>query len=146
MSVALDVNTLLYGSDRDSPHHEPAVRFLRAIARGPDVWCLAWPTVMSYLRIATHPGIFTHPLTAAEALHNVEALSRLPHVRLIGEGEGFWDVYLQVVASAPARGNQVPDAHLAAILRQHGVRTLYTSDADFRRFDFLRTIDPLANG
>ena len=144
MSVAVDVNTLLYGSDRNSPHHERAVTFLRAIARGPDLCYLAWPTVMSYLRIATHPGIFAHPLTAAEALHNVDALCRLPHVRLIGEGEGFWDVYLQVVGRAPARGNQVPDAHLASILRQHGVRTLYTSDTDFRRFEFLKTVDPLA--
>jgi predicted nucleic acid-binding protein len=49
-----------------------------------------------------------------------------------------------VVSAWPARGNQVPDAHLAAILKQHGIRTLYTHDRDFRRFDFLRVIDPLA--
>jgi predicted nucleic acid-binding protein len=38
----------------------------------------------------------------------------------------------------------VPDAHLAALLRQHGVGTLYTNDRDFRRFDFLRVINPFA--
>ena len=41
------------------------------------------------------------------------------------------------------RGNLVPDTHLAALLRQHGVATLYTRDRDFRRFDFLSVIDPL---
>jgi predicted nucleic acid-binding protein len=37
----------------------------------------------------------------------------------------------------------VPDAHLAALLRQHGVRRLATHDRDFRRFDFLEVFDPL---
>jgi predicted nucleic acid-binding protein len=40
------------------------------------------------------------------------------------------------------RGNLVPDAHLAALLRQHGVRRLYTADTDFHRFPFLEVSDP----
>ena len=44
-------------------------------------------------------------------------------------------------ARIPVRGNLVPDAHLAAILQQHGVRTLYTNEADFRKFDFLEIRD-----
>jgi hypothetical protein len=42
----------------------------------------------------------------------------------------------------PVRGNLVPDAHLASLLRQHGVKTLYTRDTDFRKFDFLEVSDP----
>jgi len=38
----------------------------------------------------------------------------------------------------------VPDAHLAALLKQHGVRVLYTRDADFRKFPFLDVRDPFA--
>ena len=144
MSLAVDVNTLLYSSDRNSPFHERAVQFLRERVAGPDVFCMAWPTVMGYLRIATHAGIFEHPLTPAEAMRNIEALLTLPHVRVVGEDDGFWDVYREVVSKAPARGNQVPDAHLAALLRQHGVGTLYTNDADFRRFEFLRVMNPFS--
>jgi predicted nucleic acid-binding protein len=36
----------------------------------------------------------------------------------------------------------VPDAHVASLLRQHGVGTLYTNDADFKRFGFLRVVNP----
>lgn len=144
MSAAADVNTLLYASDRDSPFHDRAVQFLTDRATTLDLLCLAWPTLMGYLRIATHPGIFAHPLSSTEAMRNVNALVGLPHVRLLGEEDGFWDVYQDVVRNWPARGNQVPDAHLAALLRQHGVGTLYTSDADFRRFDFLRVVNPFA--
>ena len=49
-----------------------------------------------------------------------------------------------VTAGAPTRGNLVPDAHLAALLRHHGVRTLYTHDRDFRKVPFLVVRDPLA--
>ena len=140
MSIAVDVNTLLYSSDQSSPFHANAVQYLRDRVAGPEVFCLAWPTVMGYLRMATHPGLFKHPLTPAAALENIDALVRLPHVRIVGEDDGFWDVYRRVVSEAPARGNQVPDAHLAAILRQHEVGTLCTNDADFRRFEFLRLV------
>jgi hypothetical protein len=40
------------------------------------------------------------------------------------------------------RGNLVPDAHLAALLKQHGIRRLYTNDADFRKFPFLDVRSP----
>jgi predicted nucleic acid-binding protein len=77
-------------------------------------------------------------------MRNVEAFLGLPHVRLLSEEEGFWAVYRQVTAGMAARGNLVPDAHLAAILRQHDLRTLHTNDVDFKRFDFLDVRNPLA--
>jgi hypothetical protein len=70
---------------------------------------------MSYLRIATHPGIFSAPLTPAEALRNVDALVALPQVRLLAEEDGLLEVYREVTGSFPVRGNLVPDAHLAAL-------------------------------
>lgn len=65
-------------------------------------------------------------------------------MRLLGEEDGFLDVYREVTGSFPVRGNLVPDAHLSALLKQHGVRTLYTRDGDFRKFAFLDIRDPFA--
>jgi hypothetical protein len=144
MSAAIDVNILLFASDTASPLHQRAVEFLEARATGPDVLYLAWSTVMSYLRISTHPVIFANPLQPEEAAHNTEALLRLPHVRTLAEEDGFWDLYREVTKTMPTRGNAVPDAHLATLLRQHGVSTLYTNDRDFRKFDFLNVRDPFA--
>ena len=144
MSYSIDVNLLLYASDRASTHHPAALRFLEGRRSDPELFCVAWPTLMSYLRIATHSSIFAEPLSPSEALGNIAALLALRQVRALSELEGFLDVYRGVAGSSPVRGNLVPDAHLAAILRQHGVRRLYTSDADFRRFDFLEIRDPLA--
>ena len=142
MSYSVDVNVLLYASDTSSPKHAEAIRFLKQRASDPDLFCIAWATLIAFLRIATHPGIFSQPLSPDDALRNVESLLSLPRVRLLAEGEGFLEVYREVTAHFPVRGNLVPDAHLAALLRQHGVRKLYTVDRDFRKFDFLEVADP----
>ncbi|MBI4231136.1 MAG: PIN domain-containing protein [Planctomycetes bacterium] len=143
MSYSIDVNLLVYASDDSSPHHRKALAFLEGRAADPDILCLAWMTLMSYLRLATHPSVFRLPLPLEDAARNVETLLSLPRTRVISEEDGFWEAYQQVAAGRPVRGNAVPDAHLAAILRQHGVRTLYTADSDFRRFEWLEVVNPL---
>ena len=142
MSYSVDVNILLYASDTSSPKHAEAIRFLKQRASDPDLFCIAWPTLISFPRIATHPRIFAQPLSPDDALGNVESLLSLPRVRMLSEGEGFLEIYREVTARFPVRGNLVPDAHLAALLLQHGVRRLYTEDRDFRKFDFLEVVDP----
>lgn len=143
MSFAIDVNILLYASSQESESHARALSFLERCAARGELFYLAWPTIMGYLRMVTHPKIFSAPFTQQEAFAAVEALTGLPNCRVIGELPGFWGVYRAIAAEVPARGNLVPDAHLAAILRQHGVGRLYTCDRDFRKFDFLEALDPL---
>jgi toxin-antitoxin system PIN domain toxin len=144
LSYSLDVNVLLYASDQSSNRYFRARRFVESCAASPEILCLTWPTLMSYLRIATHPRIFSAPLSPSEALGNVSALIGLPRVRAVSELDGFLDTYKHVAGEPPARGNLVPDAHVAAILFQHGVRTLYSNDRDFRKFHWLDVRDPFS--
>jgi hypothetical protein len=144
LSFGVDVDLLLYASDSSCPQHQRAAAFLNDCAANGQVFCLAWLTLMSYPRMATHPRIFTRPLTQQTAMGNVEALMALPHWRVIREQPGFWTVYQQFTGDVPTRGDLVPDAHLAAVLRQNGVGILYTHDRDFRKFAFLEVRDPLA--
>ena len=144
MSYSIDVNVLLYASDRSSERHGRAREFLEACAAGPELLCLTWPTLMSYMRIATHPRIFSAPLSPDEAFGNISALIALPHVRVVSELDGFLEAYKHVAGAIAVRGNLVPDAHVAAILFQHGVRTFYSSDRDFKKFHSLELQDPFA--
>ena len=143
MSYSLDVNLLLYSSDIYSPFHVEARSFLESCMSRHDILYLSWPTIMGYLRMATHPSIFDEPLTPEEAMANVETLLNLPQCRCLAEDDGFWETWRATAGEVPVRGNLVPDAHLATLLRFHGVRRLYTHDRDFRRFDFLDVQDPL---
>jgi toxin-antitoxin system PIN domain toxin len=142
VSYSVDANVLLYAADASSPTYAAAIRFLEQRASDPDLFCIAWATLVAFLRISTHPRIFGRPLSPNEALSNVESLLTLPRVRVLSEAEGFLEVYREVTGHFPVRGNLVPDAHLAAMLLQHGVRRLYTVDRDFRKFDFLEVLDP----
>lgn len=99
---------------------------------------------MGYLRVATHPSIFAAPLTPEEALNNIAALLALPHARVVSELDGFMDAYTHVTDNMAVRGNLVPDAQVAAILFQNGVRTLYSNDRDFRKFESLEVRNPFA--
>lgn len=144
MSYSIDVNILLYGSDESSSRHNKARTFLESCARHDEPLYLCYLTLMSYMRMSTHSRIFTNPLTPAEALQNVERLASLPQVRLISERDGYLEVYREVTKNTSVRANLVPDAHLASILRQHGVSTLYTNNVgDFEKFGFLDVRNPL---
>ncbi|HEV3378074.1 MAG TPA: TA system VapC family ribonuclease toxin [Thermoleophilaceae bacterium] len=143
MSTTLDANVLVYAENEDDPVHERARELLERLTAGPDLFYLFWPTLLGYVRIVTHPRILERPIAPHKALDNVSDLVALPHVRSPGESEGFWYLY-RATAGDQVRGNQVPDAHLATLMRQHGVRILYTRDRDFRRFEGIDVRDPFA--
>ena len=142
MSFTFDANVLLYASDETSEHHSRARAFLDQVASSDDLIYLFWPTVMAYLRLATHPAIFEKPLRPADAVANIEQLLTLTHVQTVGEHERFWATYRRVAGEADARGNLVPDAHLVALMVENGVRTIWTHDRDYRRFPGIESRDP----
>lgn len=143
MSYSIDANILLYASDESSEWHGAAKEFLEKRADDPDILCLTWPVLMAYQRVATHPGVFAKPLPPGVAWNNVEKLLALPRTRVLVETETFAEDYRRVAEEASVAGNLVPDAHVATILLEHGVRRIYTADTDFRKFEFFEVINPL---
>lgn len=141
MSATVDTNLLVYAANVDEDVHDTARDLLASLARGPDLLYLFWPTIMGFLRIATNPALFANPVTPKRAMAAIADLLERPHIRAPGEGDGFWRVY-QASAGEDTRGNDVPDAHLAALMRQHGVTVIYTRDRDFRRYEGLDVRDP----
>ncbi len=144
MSLTLDANVLLFASDGSSPRQGPARALLETIATGPELTYLFWPTIMAYLRISTHPAVFSSPLPASDAIANIQSLLDRPHVRAPGEQPEFWPRYRAVAADAAPTGNLVSDAHLVALMLQNEVRTIWTHDRDFRRFKGIEVRDPFA--
>ncbi len=141
MSAAIDTNVLLYASNSRSEAFEAAYALIERLARGPELLYVFWPVAMGFLRLSTNPAITDRPLSPAEALSSLGDLIERDHVRTPGEAPNFLKAYKET-ASVGTRGKDVTDAHIAALMRQHGVSTIYTRDRDFRRFDGIRVEDP----
>ena len=144
MSETFDVNVLVYATHRASPFHDKAKALVERFLAGPELVYLLWPVVFGYLRIVTHPRLLDAPLTPNVAIDNIEQFVCQPHVRLVGEIEGFWPIYRRVADTTKPKGNLVPDAHLVAVMRQHGISTIWSGDRDFRKFDGITVRDPFA--
>ena len=41
-------------------------------------------------------------------------------------------------------GNIMHDLGIAALMREHGVKQIYSRDTDFHRFPFIQRLDPVA--
>jgi toxin-antitoxin system PIN domain toxin len=142
VSATVDANLLLYATDESSRLHAAARARLEALARGPEIVYLFWPVVMAYLRLSTHPAIFDAPLSPEQAIENIERLLELPQVQTQGERERFWATYRDVATDAAVRGNLVADAHIVALMRENGVRRIWTHDRDYRRFSGIEVLEP----
>jgi uncharacterized protein len=141
VSATVDANILVYASNRSDPVHGRALELIQALAVGPDLLYLFWPVVLGYLRIVTHPAILPKPLSPREAAANADALLSPSHVRSPAEEAGFWELF-RMTGRDQARGNEVPDTHLVTLMRQHGVRRIYSRDNSLRRFVDIEVIDP----
>ncbi len=145
MSQTVDTNVLVYATHTASPFHDRARALVEHLVAGPSLAYLLWPAVLGYLRIVTHPAVLEAPLSFDEASSNIEGLLAPSHVRTAGEGDQFWVSFTTVASDAKARGNLVPDAHLVALMREHGVSTLWSHDRDFRKFRGITVKDPFSD-
>lgn len=56
----------------------------------------------------------------------------------------FWGTFTTLSAQTSMSANLVPDAHIVALMREHGVRRIWTRDRDIRKFDDFEAIDPFS--
>jgi uncharacterized protein len=138
-----DVNLLLYAYHAGVVQHERARRWVEAAFSGNEPVRLPWLCIGAFLRIATHPQVFADPYTTVEAVSIVQSWFAAPAVAVIEPGERYWAILSRLVVDAQVRGALVTDAMLAAMAIEAGA-TLATTDRDFRRFDGLKLLDPIA--
>ncbi len=139
----LDANVLLYAYDSSSAQHGVAAKWLATALSGAEPVCLSWMTLMAFIRISTNPRAVQRPLSVENACAIVSSWLEQPCVSVLSPGERHWSLLKQLLASSKASGPLAMDAHLAALAIEHGA-VLVTSDRDFRRFEGLKTLDPLA--
>jgi uncharacterized protein len=142
--LVVDTNVLLYAADRDSPDHACCRGLLDEWRSRPSPWHLTWGIVYEFLRVATHRNVFRRPFSLERAWSFVEAIVASPSLTVLHATARHREVAGEVFAEIPGiSGNFVFDAHTAILMREHGVKTIYTHDTEFHRFPFIDVVDPL---
>jgi toxin-antitoxin system PIN domain toxin len=140
--IALDSNILVYARRTEMAQHAEARRLLVELTEGEAPWAIPWPCIYEFLRVVTHPRIFSPPTDLDDALAYLDEIFASPSLTLLGEGPTHAAHLRFSVRSGEATGNLAHDAHIAALAVEHGVRELWTADRDFARFAGLKIRNP----
>jgi toxin-antitoxin system PIN domain toxin len=140
----VDTNVLLYAANQYAPGHEPCKRLLSGWGNQAEPWYVSWGILYEFLRVSTHPRVFSKPLSLSDAWAFLDAALASPAAEVLQETPRHEALLKELAAEIPGIvGNLVFDAHTAILMREHGIKRIYTHDRDFRRFPFLEVIDPL---
>lgn len=138
-----DVNLLVYAFREDVAEHERANHWLTTALEGPATLAVTTAALTGFIRIVTHPRIFSPPSRIEQALEFVELLWDVDLALPVEPGSRYSGIFIELCSITQAIGNAVPDAHLAAIAIENGAE-LVSHDRGFARFPGLRWTDPLA--
>ncbi|MGA8029251.1 MAG: TA system VapC family ribonuclease toxin [Bryobacteraceae bacterium] len=141
--ILLDVNILLYASNRAAPQHRAMKNWLNKLFSESELIGLTWPTIWAFLRIASDRRLRILPTaSSSEAFGVVNEWLAQPGVLLVEPGRRHLQILERCVIDGQAGGPMLSDAVLAALAIENSA-TLASTDKDFSRFSGLRWINPL---
>jgi toxin-antitoxin system PIN domain toxin len=140
----VDTNVLVYAARSDAPFHQACREAVERWRLQEGAWFVTWSIVYEFLRNMTHRRAAPRPWTVGGAWSFVEALLASPGFKVLAATPRHADVAAEVLRALPdLSGRLLHDAHIAILMREHGIRRIYTRDADFFRFPFLEPVDPI---
>lgn len=137
-----DVNVLVYAHREDTSNHVAYRNWLEGVLNSDQAYGMSDLVLSAFLRIVTHPKVFTPPGSMGVALSFVGKVRNQPHCVLISPGPRHWEIFARLCEATGVKGNLVPDAYLAALAIESGSIWI-TTDRDYSRFSGLRWEHPL---
>ena len=138
----VDLNVLLYVVNENAAHHRALLTWWEDAVNGDESVGLPWAVLLGFIRMATNPKIFPHPLDPATAISKIGSWLALPNIYVAREKDGHWEILRTMLIESGTAGNLTTDAHLAALAISHGA-VLVSCDSDFARFRGLRWENPI---
>jgi uncharacterized protein len=144
MPGIIDTNILLYAANSDSDENHAAVKFLSAAATSPEQWFLTEGIIYEFLRVSTHPKVFPKPLDWKEAMRFFRPFVETSNFLILTADERHWSLLEEILpALTHPSGNLFFDIRTVVLMREHGIREIYTTDTDFLQFPQIKVINPL---
>lgn len=135
---------LVYAFREAAPEHHRFRQWLSAALASDEPFGISEHVLSGFVRVTTHPRIFSPPAPIERALEFANVLKSQPNAVVISPGFRHWGIFERLCLAADAKGNLVADAYLAALAIESGSEWI-TTDRDFSRFAGLRWRHPLAD-
>ncbi len=137
-----DVNLLVYAYDASATQHKAAASWWQRCLNGTEIVGLAPVVIFGFIRLVTHPRVFTNPLSVADSALHVQSWLVRPQTMVIEPCPHHISEVLALLQKAGTGGNLTADAQIAALALQEGA-TVHSNDTDFHRFSGLKWHNPL---
>jgi toxin-antitoxin system PIN domain toxin len=128
---------------RSAPDHAAYRDWLQKAVDGDEAFGVSDLVLSGFVRVVTHPAIFSPPEPIGSALEFAAALRSRPNSVWVVPGQRHWGIFERLCREAGARGSLVGDAYFAALAIESGSEWV-TTDRDYSRFAGLRWRHPLA--
>jgi uncharacterized protein len=143
--ILLDADLLVYAHDAAAPEHEAARQWFERRLNEPARVGVPWPSLLAFVRLVSNPVIVHAPVTPAEAWTRVAEWLARENVWIPLPGPEHPELMARLLAGSGVTSRMVPDAHLAALAIEHGLRVCST-DGDFAKFPNVKWENPVARG
>jgi toxin-antitoxin system PIN domain toxin len=141
--ILVDANILVYAYVSDFEQHGKSREWLESEIADRTRVALPWESLLAFARLVTNPRLSSKPVSIKEAWSQVRAWLRAPSVWTPLPSPDHGDLLGQFLSEPGLRHIDIPDAHLAALAKEHGLR-LASHDRGFARFEGIDWFDPIA--
>jgi len=140
----VDTNILVYAANIDCVEHDRCSQLVGGWRSSPAPWCVTHGILYEFLSVITHRGELASPWSVAKAWGFVESLLDSPGLQVLTETPRHVEIARMTFeeVSGPS-GRHLHDAHVAILMREHGISRIVTRDTGFHRFPFIEVVDPL---
>jgi len=135
--ILTDVNILVYAHRKDLPEHKVFSAWLGEEMESGRGYGVCDATLTGFLRVVTNGRVFSDPTPLRVALNFTDTLRDHAAAIHVSPGARHWQLFRDLCVAIGARGNDIPDAYLAALAIESGSELL-TVDRGFGRFPGLR--------
>lgn len=141
--ILFDVNVLVYALRSDTPRHEAYADWLENTLNQSAAFLILDEVLRSVLRLVTNRRVFNTPTDWSIASAFITVFRDHPLARKPSAGgDAYWAVFEKLCQTLKMKGDDLPDAWIAAIALVEGA-TLITTDRGFARFPGLMWQHPL---
>lgn len=139
--IAVDANLLVYAYVSSYRQHDRARTWLEAQLATSGRVGLPWASLLAFVRLVTNARLLPQPASTESAWGQVEQWFDAESTWVPLPAAGHRVLLGQCLRAPGLRANDVPDADLAALAIENGLR-LATSDGGFARYPRLEWVRP----